>query len=99
MTGQLEQLSAQLPVLRAAIVARDEKIALLEERPTMEELVEARPAAVIFKIDEDGKGEVTLSLRIEQSEDLSHWTPVEGVIKRTLPLPEGKRFYRFALVR
>ncbi len=99
MNAQLEQLSAQLPALRAAIVERDEKIALLEKRPTMEELMEGRPAAVIFKINEDGKGEVTLSLRIEESEDLSHWTPVEEVIKQTLPLPEGKRFYRFALIR
>jgi len=99
MNAKLKQLEAQIPALEAAIVERDEKIALLEKRPTMEQLMEGRPAGILLQVDEDGKGEVTLSLRIEQSEDLLHWTPVEEVIKHTFPIPDNKRFYRFALAR
>ncbi len=99
MNAKLEQLAAQIPVLEAAIAEREEKISLLEKRPTMEQLMEGRAAGVLLQINEGGKGELTLSLRIEQSEDLFHWTPVEELIKHTLPVPEGKRFYRFALAR
>ena len=99
MNAKLEQLEARIPTLEAAIVERDEKIALLEKRPTMEQLMEGRPAGILLQVDEDGKGEVTLSLRIEQSEDLLNWTPVEEVIKHTFPIPDNKRFYRFALAR
>jgi 16S rRNA U516 pseudouridylate synthase RsuA-like enzyme len=99
MNTKLEQLAVQIPVLESAIAERDEKIALLEKRPTMEQLMEGRAAGVLLQINEEGKGEVTLSLRVEQSEDLLHWTPVEELIKHTLPVPEGKRFYRFALAR
>ena len=99
MNVKLEQLSAQIPVLQAAIVERDEKIAILQKRPTIDQLMEGRAAAFLYKIDEGKEGKVTLSLRIEQSEDLSHWTPVDEVITRTFPIPEGKRFYRFALAQ
>ena len=99
MNAKLEQLEARIPTLEAAIVERDEKIALLEKRPTMEQLMEGRPAGILLQVNEDGKGEVTLSLKIEQSEDLLNWTPVEEVIKHTFPIPDNKRFYRFALAR
>ncbi|MCP4849603.1 MAG: coiled-coil domain-containing protein 22, partial [Verrucomicrobiaceae bacterium] len=99
MSVKLEQLSGQIPVLRAAIVEKDEEIALLEKRPTIEQIMDARATASLYKIDDVDGGMVTLKLRIEHSEDLARWTPVDDVITHTLPIPDGKRFYRFALVR
>ena len=42
-------------------------------------------------------GTVVLDFTVEESEDLITWTPVAGPgVSKTLTLPEGKRFYRFA---
>ena len=35
----------------------------------------------------------------EQSEDLLEWVPVEGELTRTIPVPDGKKFFRFAMDR
>ena len=40
---------------------------------------------------------MTLNFTVVESEDLITWTPVEeSGVSKTLTLPEGKRFYRFA---
>ena len=40
---------------------------------------------------------ITLGLTIEQSDNLIEWTKLDGEMSRTIPIPEGKKFYRFAL--
>jgi hypothetical protein len=47
-------------------------------------------------VDPEG-GTATLGLTIEQSGDLIDWIPVEGELTRTIPIPDGKKFYRLAL--
>ena len=40
---------------------------------------------------------ITLGLTIEQSDNLIEWTKLDGEMTRTIPIPDGKKFYRFAL--
>jgi len=41
--------------------------------------------------------EVTLKMIIEQSDNLTEWTKFDGEMTRTIPIPDGKKFYLFAL--
>ena len=40
---------------------------------------------------------ITLGLTIEQSDNLTQWTKLDGEMTRTIPIPDGKKFYHFAL--
>ncbi|MCH2059909.1 MAG: leucine-rich repeat domain-containing protein [Verrucomicrobiales bacterium] len=93
---QLQTLNAKMLDLQASVVEKDAKIAQLEQRPTLEEVQEGREGSVVLEVDPEG-GTVTLGLTIEQSGDLIDWTPIEGELTRTIPIPDGKKFYRFAL--
>ena len=42
-------------------------------------------------------GELTLTLRLEESEDLVNWDPVGDVFTRKIILSEENRFYRFSV--
>ena len=99
MREQLERLAEELPALRAAVAERDEKIALLEERPTMEQVMDTRASTIIHRVEDDQGGKINLTLRIEQSEDFKQWVPLDEVISYSLPVVEGKKYYRFALAR
>ena len=99
MREQLERLAEELPALRAAVAERDERIALLEERPTMEQLMDTRASTIIRRVEDDQGGKIKLSLRIEQSEDFKQWVPLDEVISYALPVVKGKKYYRFALAR
>jgi len=82
-------LQTQTAVLQA-------EVALLEQRPTLEEVQDGRPGSVLLSVDSEA-GSVTLNFTVEESEDLTSWTPVAGPgVSQTLTLPEGNRFYRFA---
>ena len=84
---------SQLAVVTAPM---QQQITLLEQRPTLEEVQDGRPGSVVLSVDPAGNS-VTLSFTVEESEDLTIWTPVAGPgVSQTLTLPEGKRFYRFA---
>ena len=55
-----------------------------------------RGRTILLNIDSEA-GSVVLDFTVEESEDLMTWTPVEeSGVSKTLTLPEGKRFYRFA---
>ena len=47
-------------------------------------------------VDPEGDN-ITLGLTIEQSDNLIEWTKLDGEMTRTIPIPDGKKFYRFAL--
>ena len=36
-------------------------------------------------------------IHFRKSDNLIEWTKLEGEITRTIPIPDGKNFYRFAL--
>jgi hypothetical protein len=41
--------------------------------------------------------QVTLTLAIEESDDLVEWSETKEKVIRSVDMPEGKKFYRFAL--
>ena len=93
---QLQSLNTKMLDLQASVAEKDAQIAQLQARPTLEEVQEGREGSVVLEVDPEG-GTVTLGLTIEQSGDLIDWTPIDGELTRTIPIPDGKKFYRFAL--
>ena len=75
---------------------KDQLIADLQQRPTLAEVQDARGGSVVLRVNPQ-RSSVTLSLAIEQSDDLIDWAPVKGGLSHTMPITGGKRFYRFAL--
>ena len=85
-----------IATLQTQTAALQAEVALLEQRPTLEEVQDGRRGSVVLSVDPAGNS-VTLNFTVEESEDLITWTPVEGPgVSQTLTLPEDKRFYRFA---
>lgn len=71
----------------------------LSQRPTLEEVQDARPGSVLLRAD--GQGKVHLSFELETSEDLVHWTPTketaENPIRVEHPMEGPKRYFRFRM--
>ena len=100
---RITKMENQLETLVASIAEKDAKIAELEQggggqslEQVLEQVRDARAGSVVLTVDPEGDT-VTLGLTIEQSDNLIEWTKLEGEITRTIPIPDGKRFYRFAL--
>ena len=93
---ELNNLNAKINNLQAVVDRRDEQIAELKQRPTLDEVRDARAGSVVLSVDPDGD-EITLGITIEQSDNLLDWTKLKGEMSRTIPIPDGKKFYRFAL--
>ena len=55
-----------------------------------------RVNSVLIEVDLEVR-EVTLKMIIEQSDNLTEWTKLDGQMTRTIPIPDGKKFYQFAL--
>ena len=96
-------MKAQLQTLVAQVAEKDKRIAELEQggegqslEQVLEQVRDARAGSVVLTVDPEGDT-VTLGLTIEQSDNLIEWTKLEGEITRTIPIPDGKNFYRFAL--
>ena len=103
MKAQLQTLVASVAEKDAQIAEKDAKIAELEQggggqslEQVLEQVRDARAGSVVLTVDPEGDT-VTLGLTIEQSDNLIEWTKLEGEITRTIPIPDGKNFYRFAL--
>ena len=67
-----------------------------DERPTIEEVKDARLGSVVLE-PSTADNKVKLRFSIEETDDLTNWTkrPWGHVI--SLPLETGKKFYRFSL--
>ena len=103
MKAQLQTLVASVAEKDAQIVEKDAKIAELEQggegqslEQVLEQVRDARAGSVVLTVDPDGDN-ITLGLTIEQTDNLIEWTKLDGEMTRTVPIPEGKKFYRFAL--
>ena len=103
MKAQLQTLVASVAEKDAQIAEKDAKIAELEQggggqslEQVLEQVRDARAGSVVLTVDPEGDN-ITLGLTIEQSDNLIEWTKLEGEITRTIPIPDGKNFYRFAL--
>ena len=82
--------------LASVTLQRDLAITERDARPTLEAVRDARTGSVVLNVDPDGDS-ITLGLTIEQSDNLIEWTKLDGEMTRTIPIPDGKKFYRFAL--
>ena len=96
ISKELNILNAKINNLQAVVDRRDEQIAELEQRPTLDEVRDARAGSVVLSVDPEGE-DITLGITIEQSDNLLDWTKLKGELSRTIPIPDGKKFYRFAL--
>ncbi|MCH2026110.1 MAG: hypothetical protein MK172_10235, partial [Verrucomicrobiales bacterium] len=94
--SQLQTLVASVAEKDRQIAFKDRIIATLERRPTIEQVRDARAGSVVLTVEPDGNN-ITLGLTIEQSDNLTEWTKLDGEMTRTIPIPDGKKFYRFAL--
>jgi hypothetical protein len=99
MANVLEATATSNATVIAALQA---EVALLEQRPTLEEVQDARLGSVVL-IKDDISGEVNFDFNLEETEDLVNWTPVaggtwtdpgDGGVEVDLPLAGDKRFYR-----
>ena len=68
-----------------------------DARPTFEQIRDARAGAVVLTVDPNGDNITLDHSTIEQSDNLIEWTKLDGEMTRTIPIPDGKKFYRFAL--
>ena len=96
ISDKIEILNTRINELAAKVEEKDEKIAILEKRPTLEEIQEGRAGSIVLAVEPDGDS-ITLGVTIEQSDNLVEWTKLNGEMTRTIPIPDGKKFYRFAL--
>ena len=103
MKAQLQTLVASAAEKDAQIAEKDAKIAELEQggggqsiEEVLEQVRDARAGSVVLTVDPEGDN-ITLGLTIEQSDNLIEWTKLDGEMTRTIPIPDGKKFYRFAL--
>ena len=96
ISDKIEILNTRINELAAKVEEKDEKIAILEKRPTLEEIQEGRAGSIVLAVEPDGDN-ITLGVTIEQSDNLVEWTKLNGEMTRTIPIPDGKKFYRFAL--
>jgi uncharacterized repeat protein (TIGR02543 family) len=61
-----------------------------------QQLVDARPGSTVIRAN--GDSTVTLELQLERSENLGAWTSdPSDKVQTTLPMPEGKQFFRFGI--
>ena len=103
LEDRMTALEAQVALLantNAGVIQQlQEQIAQLSQRPTLEEVRDARAGSVVLTADRENN-EVTLNLRVEETDDLKQgtWTTAEGGdLKLTLALAGDKRFMRLAL--
>ena len=101
--AEINAMKAQLQTLVAQVAEKDKRIAELEQggggqslEQVLEQVRDARAGSVVLTVDPDGDN-ITLGLTIEQSDNLIEWTKLDGEMTRTIPIPDGKKFYRFAL--
>ena len=80
--------------LQSQITTLQTQINQLSQRPTLEQLQDARASSIIINSND---GEITIKFDIEESENLTLWQKTGESISKTIQLKDGKKFYRFAI--
>jgi hypothetical protein len=101
LEAQVAALETQVTALETAATSNATVIALLEQRPTLEEVQDARLGSVVL-IKDEASGEINFDFNLEETEDLANWAPVVngiwsfggGGVGLAVPLAGDKRFYR-----
>jgi hypothetical protein len=96
LTSDLQAIQDELAALRTSLAERDEEIAELSQRPTLEQVQDARAGSLVFRVGEDGNT-VQLEFQIQESENLRDWTTRAEGVSAALPLNAEKKFVRIAL--
>ena len=98
MSVQMQQLNARLNDQQASIEEKDQQIAELSQRPTLEQIQDARAGSLVFRADE-ATNAVTLEFEIQSSENLQDWVAQPETVTATVPLDADKKFVRIALAQ
>ena len=98
MSVQMQQLNARLDDQQASIEEKDQQIAELSQRPTLEQVQDARAGSLVFRADEETNS-VTLEFEIQSSENLQDWVAQPEKVTATVPLDAEKKFVRIALAQ
>ena len=105
IVAEMNAVKTQLQTLVAQVAEKDERIAELEQgsggqslEQVLEQVRDARAGSVVLTVDPDGNS-ISLGLTVEQSDNLSEWTKLDGEMTRVIPIPDDKKFYRFAFDR
>ena len=98
MSVQMQQLNARLNNQQASIEEKDQQIAELSQRPTLEQVQDARAGSLVFRADEETNA-VTLEFEIQSSENLQDWVAQPETVTATVPLDAEKKFVRIALAK
>ena len=98
MSVQMQQLNTRLDDQQASIEEKDQQIAELSQRPTLEEVQDARAGSLVFRANEETNA-VTLEFEIQSSENLQDWVAQPETVTATVPLDAEKRFVRIALAQ
>ena len=98
MSVQMQQLNARLNDQQASIEEKDQQIAELSQRPTLEQVQDARAGSLVFRADEE-TNVVTLEFEIQSSENLQDWVAQPEKVTATVPLDAEKKFVRIALAQ
>ncbi|MDA7867626.1 leucine-rich repeat protein [Akkermansiaceae bacterium] len=89
-----------IKTLNQSITAKDEAYAFVvaerDARPTIEELKDARLGSVVLQPDAVNNA-VKIRFSIEETDDFRTWTRRDEISEVSVPLINGKKFYRFAL--
>ena len=85
----------EIDLLNETIIDKIIEIGQLCERPSLDEIQEGRIGSIVLRPNQQDNT-ITIDLTVEESTDLVSWEPIETIISTTLPLNEGKKFYRFS---
>ena len=66
-----------------------------DDCPNLDEIQEGRIGSILLRPNQQDNT-ITIDLTVEESTDLVSWEQIETIISTTLPLNEGKKFYRFS---
>ena len=91
---QLAALEAERDA-RPTKAAYDAVVAERDAKPTLDEIKDGRLGSIVITPIPNTNTAI-LNIDIEQSDDLKTWTLYRKILE-SIPLPEGKKFYRFAL--
>jgi len=85
----------EIDLLNETIIDKIIEIGQLCERPSLDEIQEGRIGSIVIRPNQQDNT-ITIDLTVEESTDLVNWKALETIISTTLPLDEGKKFYRFS---
>ena len=92
---KITRLESQLLEAYSIIETKDALINELSKGATLEQIQDGRIGSIVLTPIPNTNTAI-LNIDIEQSDDLKTWTLYRKILE-SIPMPEGKKFYRFAL--